>query len=153
MLELRASEQCCAVCPMSTDNNMEHREATGQRQNHRRSRRHRPRATTRLRAVTTCNRWMADGIAQGARDPDAKAWSRDAGGTAPEPRSGPEDLPGVWLAEDRGQRLFRRAASHDDIERVGEAQDAGEVPVPRVGMEEPRRPRTGDPSEEDVHDR
>src|SRR6476660_3486850 len=64
--------------------------------------------------------------------------------------SGPEHLPGVWFPEHRGQRFVRCGAPDDDVERVGEAQDAREVPVPTIRVEEPRWSRTSDASEEDV---
>jgi hypothetical protein len=71
---------------------MEHREATGQRQIIVARADAAQWATTRLRAVTTRNRCMADGIARGAHDSIANARRSDAGGSAP--------------SRDQGQRTF-----------------------------------------------
>lgn len=50
--------------------------------------------------------------------------------------SGPGRLPGVRLAEHGRQRLLRFGAADDDVERVGQTQNAREVAVPRIGVKE-----------------
>lgn len=51
--------------------------------------------------------------------------------------SGPGWLPGVRLAEHGRQRLLRFVAADDDIECIRQTQNAREVAVPRIGVEEP----------------
>jgi hypothetical protein len=60
---------------------------------------------------------------------------RNRSAEAPRP-SGPGRLPRVGLAEHGRQRLLRFVAADDDVERVGQTQNAREVAVPRIGVKE-----------------